>query len=184
MNDETTGSGDKRSKGRKPRKPRLRIVEGGAKVVPLRRGQGHNEHGLTAKQEAFAQGVANGGTLAASYRAAYDAEGMAPATVWTKASELMASGKVADRVAALCEAKQVETKHDAARTRLFVLERLHHEATTAASPGARVRALELLGKVDCVGMFRDRVTTEDEPAQDVEALASELEARIARLLSA
>ena len=53
---------------------------------------------LTAKQEAFAQAVASGMTQAAAYRAAYNADKMADATIWKRASELMADGAVSGRV--------------------------------------------------------------------------------------
>lgn len=56
---------------------------------------------LTVKQEAFAQAVASGKTQADAYRMAYAAGKMADATIWSKASELMANGKVAARVAEL-----------------------------------------------------------------------------------
>ena len=53
---------------------------------------------LTPKQEAFAQAIASGMTQADAYRSAYDAENMKDATVWSKASVLMADGKVSARV--------------------------------------------------------------------------------------
>jgi phage terminase small subunit len=56
---------------------------------------------LTAKQEAFAQAIADGMTQADAYRKAYSAGKMADKTVWVKASELMADGKVSGRVAEL-----------------------------------------------------------------------------------
>lgn len=56
---------------------------------------------LTAKQEAFCQGIADGLTQADAYRRAYNAEKMADKTVWEKASALMADGKVSARVAEL-----------------------------------------------------------------------------------
>jgi phage terminase small subunit len=54
---------------------------------------------LTAKQEAFCQGIADGLTQADAYRRAYNAEKMADNTIHVKASELMADGKIAARVA-------------------------------------------------------------------------------------
>ena len=45
--------------------------------------------GLTAKQEAFAQGVAQGKTLSEAYRLAYDCQRMKDASIWTEASQLM-----------------------------------------------------------------------------------------------
>lgn len=56
---------------------------------------------LTSKQEAFAQGVADGLTLADAYRGAYDAARMKPTTLWVKAAELMADGNVSVRVTEL-----------------------------------------------------------------------------------
>jgi len=53
---------------------------------------------LTAKQEAFAQGIADGLGQADSYRAAYDAGGMKDNVIYARASELMKNGKVADRI--------------------------------------------------------------------------------------
>lgn len=56
---------------------------------------------LTAKQEAFAQGIADGLDQASAYRAAYDASEMADNTIYARASELMKNSKVAERVAEL-----------------------------------------------------------------------------------
>ena len=53
---------------------------------------------LTHKQEVFAQAIASGMTQADAYRSAYNAENMKDATVWSKASVLMADGKVSARV--------------------------------------------------------------------------------------
>lgn len=56
---------------------------------------------LTAKQEAFAQAVADGLTQADAYRSAYDAGKMKAETVQSKASILMANGMVRARVDSL-----------------------------------------------------------------------------------
>jgi transposase len=53
---------------------------------------------LTAKQESFCQGIADGLGQADSYRAAYDAEGMKDNVIYARASELMKNGKVTDRI--------------------------------------------------------------------------------------
>ena len=53
---------------------------------------------LTAKQEAFCQGIADGLGQADAYRAAYDAEGMKDNVIYARASELMKNGKVAGRI--------------------------------------------------------------------------------------
>jgi hypothetical protein len=153
-------------------------------VIPLAKGQGKDANGLTAKQEAFAQGVGSRGeTLAASYRAAYDAANMSPATIHAEACRLMANPLIAARINALVQARQASASHDAARIRRHVIERLHAESTDPDNPpAARVRALELLGKLDVVGAFRERVATEQAEAAPAD-LAATLEARLKALLA-
>ena len=56
---------------------------------------------LTAKQEAFAQGIADGLGQADAYRMAYDAEGMKENSVYVNASKLMKNAKVTQRVSDL-----------------------------------------------------------------------------------
>lgn len=53
---------------------------------------------LTAKQEAFAQCVADGMSGADAYRTAYDASRMKQASIHVNASKLLADAKVAQRV--------------------------------------------------------------------------------------
>lgn len=61
---------------------------------------------LTAKQEAFCQGIADGLGQADAYRAAYDAAGMKDNTIYPLASKLMKNSKVAARIAELRESVQ------------------------------------------------------------------------------
>ena len=56
---------------------------------------------LTAKQEAFCQGIADGLGQAEAYRAAYDAEGMKDNTIYPLASKLMKNSKITARIAEL-----------------------------------------------------------------------------------
>lgn len=62
---------------------------------------------LTPKQEKFAQAVASGMTQADAYRHAYNAENMADSTIWSRASELAADGKVSGRIKALQESAAI-----------------------------------------------------------------------------
>lgn len=56
---------------------------------------------LTAKQEAFCQGIADGLGQAEAYRAAYDAEDMKENSVYVQASKLMKNPKITQRIAEL-----------------------------------------------------------------------------------
>lgn len=62
---------------------------------------------LTSKQEKFAQAVASGMTQADAYRHAYNAENMADSTIWSRASELAADGKVSGRIKSLQESATI-----------------------------------------------------------------------------
>jgi len=178
-----TGNDKAKPKTKGKGKPALSVVPGSV-VVPLAKGSGKDANGLTAKQEAFCQGVgARGETLAAAYRAAYDASGMTPANVHNEAYKLMLRPEIASRVNALVREKQAKTSHDAARIRSHVIERLHSESINPDNPpAARVRALELLGKLDVVGAFRERVETETKQAAP-DDIAATLEARLKALLA-
>lgn len=56
---------------------------------------------LTAKQEAFCQGIADGLGQADAYRSAYDAEDMKENSVYVQASKLMKNPKITQRIAEL-----------------------------------------------------------------------------------
>ena len=56
---------------------------------------------LTAKQELFAQCIADGMGQTDAYRTAYDAEGMKDVTLYPLASKLLSNHKVATRIAEL-----------------------------------------------------------------------------------
>ena len=135
--------------------------------------------GLTAKQEAFAQEVAKGSTLADAYRKAYNTEKMKPSPVWNNASQLMQRTQVAHRVEAIQQAMEQSSLHDTARLKRLVLERLHVEATNEDnSDASRVRSLELLGKT--VAMFSDRVE-QVETSRSASEIEQELLNRLAEL---
>lgn len=168
-------------KGKHKAKPSLALVDGGS-VVALARGQGKDENGLTSKQESYCQGVgARGETLAAAYRAAYDASNMTPHTVHNEACKLMSNPSVAARVNALVLAKQARASVDSARILSHVRERLMHESLDPDnSPSARIRALELLGRLGTVSAFdRTTETSDQSPAHDI---AETLQARLQALL--
>jgi phage terminase small subunit len=89
---------------------------------------------LTAKQELFAQRVViHGDSAADAYRAAYDVSRMVDASVWRKAAELMANGKVTARIKELRGTAQERTAWDVTR----VLNHLADIAT--ADPSELIR---------------------------------------------
>jgi phage terminase small subunit len=96
---------------------------------------------LTAKQEAFCQAIADGMTQADAYRAAYSAGSMKPDVIHVKASQLMANGKVAVRVAELKDA----LAEKALWTRADSVDVLKEIAQSGGSPeAARVSSIKEL----------------------------------------
>jgi phage terminase small subunit len=61
---------------------------------------------LTAKQEAFCQGIADGLGQADAYRRAYDAEAMSDSSIYPQSSRMMKNPKVAARITELRSAVQ------------------------------------------------------------------------------
>ena len=130
---------------------------------------------LTARQERFAQLITAGETQAEAYRQAYDVTGMQDATVWSEASKLIRHPQVAPRVEVLKAEKDHIRRSLVLDREEAILAQLQHEAFTAKTDGARIRALELLGRH--AGMFAERVEVEQ-----VERSVSQIEAAIRQRL--
>ena len=106
---------------------------------------------LTPKQEKFCLLVSSGTSNSEAYREAYRAEKMLPNTVNREAHRLTQNPMVATRISALKAGVESDTRATVVEARRWVLGRLQEEATYAGTAGARIRALELLGKA--VGLF-------------------------------
>ena len=101
---------------------------------------------LTAKQEAFAQAIADGMGQADAYRMAYDAKGMKDSTIYSKASVLMSDGKIAARVAELkaqVADKQLWTREMSVKG-LIQAYRIAQEAKTSTGMTAAVKELNVM----------------------------------------
>ena len=93
---------------------------------------------LTAKQEKFAQCIADGMTQADAYRSAYDAGKMKAETVQSKASILMANGMVRARVDSLkaaLESKGLWTREKSV------------QALAAIADGSEAKANEIVAAI-------------------------------------
>jgi len=157
--------------------PKLTLVEGGkgARASKARK--------LTAKQEAFLAGLIRGQSQYEAYCGAYSAEGMKRSAIDTEAWRLAGHPEIARRLHAHQGSVERAAQASALSRRRLVLERLEHEATNAESDSARVRALELLGKTHDVGLFVERIET-DNTERTPDELRTELQARLTALLGA
>lgn len=101
---------------------------------------------LTAKQEAFAQGIADGLGQADAYRMAYDADGMKDSTVYSNASRLMNDSKIIARVAELKSQvveKQLWTREMSVKG-LMSAYKIALEAKTSTGMTAAVKELNIM----------------------------------------
>lgn len=141
-----------------------------------------NDHGLTVKQERFAQAYVRTGKASEAYRESYDAEKMKPATVWTEASLLLDNPKVAARVERLNAEIEKKNRLNGDKLRETVRTQLLHEAQTAETASARIAALKLLGELTDVQAFgpqrietEQKITTAQQAADQLDdALAAAL----------
>lgn len=112
-------------------------------------------HGLSPRQEAFAQLVARGENLSDAYRATYRAGGMAK-SVNEAASRLAKNGKVKARLDELLKQVEASMHRDSVAIRRHVFGGLMKESRNEeAKPSERIAALIALGKIDVVSMFRE-----------------------------
>ena len=130
---------------------------------------------LTEKQERFANLVATGMSGAEAYVQAYDCTGKR-STARANASHLMANTAIAQRVAELRAAQIGALAYDGARLREHTITRLLEESSTELnrSAVARVRALELLGRMDIVCLFGDKRAEEKSNPRTPEEIEREL----------
>ena len=141
--------------------PDLSVIEGGRAADKL-----------TNKQSAFVRAMLKGaGSQSEAYRTAYDTENMSAKAVWNESSKLMRHPVVAARLEAGFKAQERQAVHSGASLRLHVERELFELTTNADSDQAKLRALELLGKLDKVGAFTERVeqVSDNMTAAEVEA---------------
>lgn len=114
-------------------------------------------NGLTKRADVMARLMARGASANAAYRAAYGHQGD-PVAVASCAVRITRSARFNSAVINYRAVLENEARQTAVGVQDFVKSRLVHEAQSARNDGARIRALELLGKTE--GMFVDVKRTE------------------------
>lgn len=134
---------------------------------------------LTAKQKKFARLIAEGNTGAEAYRQAYNTKAK-PQYVGNEAHKQKRNPKITNEVNRLAMLKEAREQQSPAQLRATVIERLQLEATDENNPpAARIRALELLGKVTEVAAFTER--REQTVIHSSEALKQQIMDRLKNL---
>jgi hypothetical protein len=141
-----------------------------------------NAHGLTPKQELFAQLASRGKSLSDCYREAYSSVGNYK-TVNDMASKIWSNPLIRQRVETLCEQQSAMLLRDSIAIRRHIFRRLLAESQSSENRGSeRIAALALLGKIDSVGMFREIHSLERVEDRPPELIAEELQAKLAQFL--
>jgi hypothetical protein len=142
-----------------------------------------DQDGLTFKQRQFVIAMLKGSTASDAYRASYDAAKMKPSTVHEAASRLMLNSKISARLDAGFRRLEETALHSAASHRRLIEERLVALAQDADTDAASIRAIELLGKLENVQAFKERIDLGDQAEIDPEDLEQALQARLAELFA-
>ena len=165
--------------------PKLTVIEGGGE--PPKKGK---RRALTAKQEAFVKALTTGGpdgkgmTQTDAYKAAYNCEQMSDKAIYTEAWKLCTHHpEVTRRILSQQAVLERAALSSGLTRRRWIVERLEHEARSAESDAARVRALELLGKDSEVQMWQDHVIQTQTAEASPDDVRRELEARLTALLA-
>lgn len=158
-------------------KPGLTVISGGKDDA---KGKEETAPGkLTAKQEAFAQGLAAGMTNSEAYRAAYGAEGMKASSVHVESCKLAKHPKVEQRVHALLAEKRARNSMLSEKQSDRVWRNVWRLAEgDNVPPSVQQAALALAAKM--AGMLTDKVEVKTEHA-DSKSLEAELLERLQRL---
>ena len=146
-----------------------------------------DKDGLTPNMLAFCRAYIETGNASEAYRRSYNAKNMKPETVAKRAYDLMHDRQVEGMISSLKgEVDKAATK-SLGLTREWVIERLMSNAEAGSKDvqlkdgglapfnlAASNKALELLGKVDSIALFEERINQTGEvfviaaPAEDEE----------------
>jgi len=142
------------------------------------------ENGLTAKQELFARCVAGGNTLSDSYRRSYNIKSATDSSIHGAATRLMQAPKIRSRVNFLSTELAKADRYTSERIRLHVIDGLMRESGREDSRSSeRLRALELLGKIYDVSLFKERPAEKIVPLT-IEHITNELEDKLRKVMTA
>ena len=139
-----------------------------------------DEYGLTRKQRKFAENVVSGMNLSDSYRDAYDSDSMTNATIQREACRLMTNPNVSTCVEALAAEKRRKSEAVTVSDRDMLVTKLRAWTNGESATNSQLRAAELLGKA--CGLYRDVI--EDNRERPAQAIAAELESKLASLIQA
>lgn len=158
---------------------KLTVIEGGKDSTRNRSGNKTSPGGLTAKQEAFVQGLAAGLSNAEAYRQAYDAKDMKPATIHNESCKLALRPDITARLHEILAEKKSRNSMESVKATDRVWRNVWRLAEgDNVPPSVQQAALALAAKM--AGMLTDKVEIE-QSTKDSKTLEAELIQRLQRL---
>jgi len=146
--------------------------------------------GLTDKQwkfvNAYALGIPNcldcKGVASMSYKFAYSADGMKPSSIYKESCVMLDSPKITQAIQSLQEERQEKHQLSSVALREKALDGLILLAESASSDQTRLRAYELMGKVEGVGLF-EGTRIESNQTLNIKTTEEELQESIASAIN-
>lgn len=117
----------------------------------------------TDKQRRFAFLVGHEGlSLSAAYREAYDVQNMKDTTIWQEACMLAKNPKVSKLIKEYQQQKEERAYYDGKYVRQAIAAKLIQLMNSAEKESDQIKAAEMLGKLNHVQAFTDKIKVEDD----------------------
>jgi hypothetical protein len=126
---------------------------------------------LTARQQGFVNSILAGEDQVTAYEQNYSTSGMARKTMYEAASRLFSNSKVSARITRGQRRLEEAALHSALSLRQHIEKKLFFLTENADTDANRLKALDLLGRTEKVGMFVERraEVADEQTAEQVEA---------------
>lgn len=122
---------------------------------------------LTIKQEDFARLIGyEGSTHIDAYRQVYNPRTQSPTALSSMAYRLSVKPHVADAISKYRTQREQDKKIDAGTIRELLLRTLIDKVKEAKTESNQLRAVELLGKTEDIGLFKERIETTTVKSSD------------------
>tara|TARA_R110002126_G_scaffold67666_1_gene171282 strand:- start:229 stop:801 length:573 start_codon:yes stop_codon:yes gene_type:complete len=140
-------------------------------------GKTRNEYGCTEKEEKFSQLLAVGDKpMVECYKEVYDVKTTNMNSMYRMANTVWSRDHVKSRVKELKGVVKKDARLDAVQTMNFIIDRLWIEAKDSANRASeRLKAIELLGKLEHIGAFRERSEIITQEASTPDAIKARIE---------
>jgi len=108
---------------------------------------------------------------------------MKPSTIHRRAFDVINNSKVKARLNAGFERQDAHALHSGASLRRDLIDRLYKMTVSADSDANRLRAMDLLGRTEYVGLYLDRAAVTNADAISADEVERQLSERLKKAFS-